>query len=63
MAELLHEEPNGHDQLMYLGGWTNPESPRRYIQNVIARQAMATVRAYQSAIYTNEDRAKFQEGA
>lgn len=63
MAQLLHEEPNGHDQLMYLGGWTNPESPRRYIQNVIARQAMATLHTYQSAIYANEDGAKLQEEA
>lgn len=44
MAELLCEKPNGLDQLQWLGGWTNPESPKWYIQNAIARSAQDTVR-------------------
>lgn len=51
MAELFLEQPNGQDRLMYLGGWTNPASPQRYIQNVVARQAMATLRDHQAQLY------------
>lgn len=32
MAEALADQANGIDKLMYLGGWTNPASPRHYIQ-------------------------------
>jgi site-specific recombinase XerD len=38
LAETLCNEPNGLDHLQWLGGWTNPESPKRYIQNAIAKQ-------------------------
>jgi integrase len=47
MAQLLCEKPTGLDQLQWLGGWTNPESPKRYIQNAIARSARETVRRIQ----------------
>lgn len=39
LAESLCKEPNGLDHLQWLGGWTNPESPKRYIQNAIAKHA------------------------
>jgi integrase len=51
IADLLAEKPNGADQLKYLGGWTNSLSPKRYIQNAIAKQAIATLRKYQEEIY------------
>ncbi|HKQ75279.1 MAG TPA: site-specific integrase [Blastocatellia bacterium] len=51
MAELLSDRPNGLDQLKYLGGWTNSQSPSRYIQNAIAKQATAALRKYQEEIY------------
>jgi integrase len=51
IADLLAEKPNGADQLKYLGGWTNSLSPKRYIQNAIAKQAIATLRRYQEEIY------------
>lgn len=51
MATLLQDEPNGLDQLMYLGGWTHPESPKRYIQNTIAQQAVECIRSYQEQLY------------
>jgi len=51
MAEVLSEQANGTDKLIYLGGWTNPQSPRRYIQNAIARQASEALRNYHSRLY------------
>lgn len=51
MAELLADSPNGPDQLKYLGGWTNSQSPSLYIQNAIAKQATAALRKYQEEIY------------
>lgn len=49
MAELLSEKPNGLDQLQWLGGWTSPESPKRYIQNAIARAAQQSLSRYQES--------------
>ena len=54
MATHLLEVPNGLDQLMYLGGWTNPQSPQRYVQNAVAQQAQASLRAWQEALYSEE---------
>jgi len=54
MATHLLEVPNGLDQLMYLGGWTNPQSPQRYVQNAVAQQAQASLRAWQEALYPEE---------
>jgi len=51
MADLLADKPNGPDQLKYLGGWTNSQSPNRYIQNAIAKQAAAILRKHQEEIY------------
>jgi hypothetical protein len=39
---------------MYLGGWANPQSPQRYIQDAVAEQAQATLRAWQEALYAPE---------
>jgi len=55
MAELLADRPNGPDQLKYLGGWTNSQSPGRYIQNAIAKQATAALRKYHQQIYNPGD--------
>jgi integrase len=54
MAELLAEQANGMDKLMYLGGWTNQQSPKRYIQNAIAKQAGETLRNYHRSLYREE---------
>jgi len=54
LAAYLLETPNGRDQLMYLGGWANPQSPQRYIQDAVAEQAQATLRAWQEALYAPE---------
>ena len=51
VAEVLAEQPNGMDKLNYLGGWTNPQSSKRYIQNTIAKQASDAMRSYQSRLY------------
>ncbi len=51
IAVVLLEQPNGLDRLMYLGGWTHPASPKRYIQQAVAQQAGETLRAYQSQLY------------
>ncbi len=51
MAEILLDLPNGMDRLVYLGGWTNPASAKRYIERAIARQAEASVRDYQRKLY------------
>jgi integrase len=51
IALVLLEQPNGLDRLMYLGGWTHPGSPNRYIQQAVAQQAAQTLRAYQSLLY------------
>jgi len=49
MAQLLCEKPNGLDQLQWLGGWTSLESPKRYIQNAIARSAQQSLTRYQES--------------
>lgn len=56
LAAYLLEIPNGRDQLMYLGGWTNPQSPQRYIQDAVAEQAQVTLRAWQDTLYVSEAR-------
>ncbi len=43
IANVLCEKPDGADQLQWLGGWTNPESSKRYIQNAIAAKAQETL--------------------
>jgi len=51
LAPVLLQQPNGLDRLMYLGGWTHPGSPKRYIQHAMAQQAGQTLRDYQSQLY------------
>lgn len=51
MAELLSQQPNGMDVLLYLGGWTARDSVRPYIQSTVARQAQEAMRAYQESLY------------
>lgn len=51
MADLLLEQPNGMDILMYLGGWSHPGSPKRYIQNALARQSARLLTQYQDDLY------------
>ncbi len=54
MAEVLADQPNGMDRLVYLGGWTNPLSARRYIQRALAKQAKQAVRDYHRKLYSQE---------
>jgi integrase len=51
MAEILFDKPDGLDQLQWLGGWTNPDSPRRYIQRIVAKRAQESIRTYQESLY------------
>jgi integrase len=51
MADVLLDQPNGMDILMYLGGWSHPESPKRYIQNALARQSAQLLAQYQHELY------------
>ena len=51
MAELFADQPNGMDRLVYLGGWTNPLSARRYIQRSLAKQAKEALRGYHQKLY------------
>jgi integrase len=51
MAEALADQPNGMDRLVYLGGWTNPQSATRYIQRALASQAKEAVRNYHRKLY------------
>ena len=51
MAELFADQPNGMDRLVYLGGWTNPLSARRYIQRSLAKQAREALRGYHRKLY------------
>ena len=51
MAEAFADQPNGMDRLVYLGGWTNPQSATRYIQRALARQAKEAVRSYHRKLY------------
>lgn len=53
-AERLLKQPNGKDLLQYLGGWTNPHSPDRYIQHTVAQQAADLMRAYHQTLYVEE---------
>jgi len=49
VAETCLEKPNGLDLLMYLGGWSNPLSVKRYIQQTVSRKAAELLRTYQNA--------------
>lgn len=51
IANELYEEPNGMEQLAYLGGWTNLHSSDRYIQRAKQRHASEKLRAYQKKLY------------
>lgn len=51
MAEAFAGQPNGMDRLVYLGGWTNPQSATRYIQRALASQAKEAVRNYHRKLY------------
>jgi integrase len=51
MAEAFADQPNGMDRLVYLGGWTNPQSATRYIQRALASQAKEAVRRYHRKLY------------
>lgn len=53
LALVLLQQPNGLDRLMYLGGWTHPGSPKRYIQLAITQQAGQALRSYQSQLYAD----------
>lgn len=53
LAMELCNIPNGFDRLMYLGGWTNSNSPLRYIQGAIAKLAHQSMREYQASLYTD----------
>lgn len=55
MAEVLADQPNGMDRLVYMGGWTNPLSARRYIQRALAKQAKQAVREYHRKLYGQEE--------
>jgi integrase len=54
MATYLLEVPNGIDQLMYLGGWTNPQSPLRYMQQAVAKHAQAHLEAWHRSLYSDK---------
>jgi site-specific recombinase XerD len=56
MVEVLADQANGMDRLVYLGGWKSPSSASRYIQRAIAKQATASVREYQRRLYELESR-------
>jgi hypothetical protein len=56
MAEVLADQSNAMDRLVYLGGWRSPSSASRYIQRAIAKQATASVREYQQRLYEPESR-------
>jgi len=53
-AGLVLKQPNGKDLLQYLGGWTNPHSPDRYIQHTVAQQAADLMQAYHQTLYVEE---------
>jgi len=54
MADKLLDQPNGVDRLMYLGGWTHPASPQRYIAHALAQKAGDSLRLYQESLYQTE---------
>ncbi|HEV2173818.1 MAG TPA: tyrosine-type recombinase/integrase [Nitrospira sp.] len=61
MSELFAEQQNGMDRLVYLGGWTNPLSARRYIQRTLAKQAREALRGYHQKLY--EEAAHAEDGS
>jgi integrase len=58
VADLLLDQPNGIDVLMYLGGWSHPASAKRYFQNALSRQATDLLRQYQANLYASEEEVK-----
>jgi hypothetical protein len=54
-ATLLLDQPNGIDILMYLGGWSHPASPQRYIQNALASQSAQLLARYQEGLYLSSE--------
>jgi integrase len=50
-AEIMADQPNGMDRLVYLGGWRNASSAARYIQKAIAKQARSALQVYQQTLY------------
>jgi hypothetical protein len=60
MAELFAEQPNGMDGLVYLGGWTNPLSARRYIQRSLAKQAKEALRGYHRKLHEEAAKAQYR---
>src|SRR5271165_3583637 len=51
MAEAFADQPNGMERLVYLGGWSNPQSATRYIQRALASQEKDAVRNYHRKVY------------
>jgi integrase len=54
MADKLYNEPNGLEQLAYLGGWTNLHSVDHYIQEAKRQHAMECLRTYQGTLYEED---------
>lgn len=54
-AKILLDEPNGIDQLMYLGGWTSTNSLQVYMQNAVAEQAQRHLKHWQNTLYFEEE--------
>lgn len=51
MADLLLDQPNGMDVLLYLGGWRSPMSAQRYIQDALTRRSAELLQQYQAGLY------------
>ena len=58
LADQLLKREDGLEVLMYLGGWTNPKSPERYIEHARHRQAGEWLKLYQQ---TEEGRGNERE--
>jgi integrase len=54
-AEEHYGEPDAKEKLMYLGGWTNEDSPRHYIQHAIQKRANAEIRARNARMYNSPE--------
>jgi hypothetical protein len=50
LADQLLSRENGLEVLAYLGGWTNPKSAERYIENARHRQAYGYLKDYQATL-------------
>jgi integrase len=55
MAEELYSEPNGMEQLAYLGGWTNIASSGRYIERTKRHHGENFLRDRQKTLYSERD--------